>query len=99
MGWRRHAEDADEPDAPVASGPTEEGAETQSSKLDEQLLGRMAQPTLPAIERPAVAPSDPPAPSLRMARITKMTETSVELLVRGRAQPVAAQLDEGVDRE
>ncbi len=65
----------------------------------EDLLDRVAQPTLPAIERPSTAPPGPSTASLRTARVTRVFETRVELRMRGSDQTLVALIDEGVERE
>jgi hypothetical protein len=89
---------AAEPSA--AAEPTDEMEHTPlpGSRIDE-LLERVAQPTLPAIERPSTAPPGPSTGSLRTARVTRVLDTKVELRMRGSNQTLIALIDEGVERE
>ncbi|MCK6587705.1 MAG: hypothetical protein HUU21_35805 [Polyangiaceae bacterium] len=68
------------------------------SRIDE-LLERVAQPTLPAIERPSTAPPGPSSASLRTARVTRVLDNRVELRMRGTDQTMIAKIDEGVERD
>jgi hypothetical protein len=96
----RRPEQLDPPvDTPAALASTEEPSEqVPVSRLDE-LLRHVAQPTLPALERPFMMPPEPAPPALRTARVARMVEGGAEITMRGADQPVVAVLDEGVDRE
>jgi hypothetical protein len=98
QGQRAELEPQAEGSASLPSGDEASDA-APGSKLDE-LLERVAQPTLPAIERPFSIVSDPAPPALRTARVTRMTDgAGVEITLRGADQPTYAVIDEGVDRD
>lgn len=89
------------PPAPLAPpAPSDEADQIAppQSRIDD-LLDRVAQPTLPAIERPSTAPPGPSTASLRTARVTRVFETRVELRMRGSDQTMIALIEEGVERE
>jgi hypothetical protein len=85
---------------PAAAEPSDETEHTPlpGSRIDD-LLERVAQPTLPAIERPSTAPPAPGSGSLRTARVTRVLDKRVELRMRGSDQTMVAQVDEGVERD
>lgn len=69
------------------------------SKIDE-LLERIAHPTLPAPQNPAFFGLEPAAPALRTARIERIKDDGqIELRMRGSAPMQCAVLDEGVQQE
>lgn len=78
-----HEGEADAAEAPA--GPPEEGA-------IERLLEH-----LPAAEIAAAESEAPPA--MRTARVVAIKGASAQITWRGRAEPVVAELDDGVDRE
>lgn len=93
-GVDSHAKVAD----PAVADPSDDAEHTPlpGSRIDE-LLERVAQPTLPAIERPSTAPPSPASSSLRTARVTRLFGTRVELRMRGSDQTMVAKIDEGVE--
>jgi hypothetical protein len=87
---------------PTAAEPPDNVENTlpPGSRIDD-LLERVAQPTLPAIERPSTAPPSPASASLRTARVTRVLESKnkVEIRMRGSDQTMVAKIDEGVEPE
>jgi hypothetical protein len=77
---------------------SEDGPDGPTGARLDELLERVAQPTLPAIERPFTVSSEPSTPTLRTARVARMVEKGAELQMRGSDLPVVAVLDDGVDR-
>lgn len=96
---RRADVDPKQPDPSAADADDEmEHTPLPGSRIDE-LLERVAQPTLPAIERPSTVPAAPVSSALRTARVTRVLDTRVELRMRGSDQTVIALIDESVERE
>jgi hypothetical protein len=85
----------------LEEGSSMEDAADPSARIEE-ILERVAQPSPspePAPE-PLRLPGEPDrATSLRTARVSRITGSSVELVIRGRDGAVEATIDEGVDSE